>query len=99
MLDLVALMLAGYLVYGPQILAGVASADFASKKAVGVANGFIGTLAYLGSAIAGVGIGYVVESYGWEGGFALFIATSLIGSLFFLLVWNRRAKVLEDQDL
>ncbi|MEB3702627.1 MFS transporter [Candidatus Bealeia paramacronuclearis] len=97
LLDLVALMLAGYLVYGPQILAGVASADFASKKAVGVANGFIGTLAYLGSGIAGVGIGYVVESYGWAGGFTLFIASSLIGAFFFLLVWNRRAKVLEDQ--
>jgi len=96
LLDLLAIMLAGYLVYGPQILAGVASADFASKKAVGVANGFIGTLAYLGSAIAGVGIGYVVESYGWAGGFSLFIVTSLMGAFFFLLVWNRRAKVLEE---
>ena len=98
MLDMVALIFAGYLVYGPQILAGVASADFASKKAVGVANGFIGTLAYLGSGISGAGIGYVVESYGWEGGFSLFIASSLLGAVFFMLVWNRRAKVLEEPE-
>ena len=97
-LDLVALIFAGYLVYGPQILAGVASADFASKKAVGVANGFIGTLAYLGSGISGAGIGYVVEACGWKGGFALFIMSSFLGAFFFLLVWNRRAKVLEDKQ-
>lgn len=95
LIDTVILMSAGYFVWGPQILAGVASADFASKKAVGVANGFVGSLGYMGAAIAGVGIGYIVEAYGWDGGFVLFISASLLGAFFFSLVWHRRAHVLE----
>jgi sugar phosphate permease len=92
------LIAAGFLLNGPQVLNGVATADFASKRAVGVATGVTGSFAYIGSAIAGVGIGAIVENYGWEGGFLLFIFTALIGALFFALTWNNRAKVLDDGE-
>jgi sugar phosphate permease len=92
------LMLAGFLVYGPQVLVGVAASDFASKRAVGVGTGVTGTLAYVGSAISGGGIGYLVENYGgWDTGFMLFIICSLIGAFFFALTWNHRAKILDQQ--
>lgn len=91
-LDTIALMVAGFLVYGPQVLAGVACADLTSKRAVGMAIGFTGIFAYAGSAISGVGIGAIVETYGWPGGFILFIITSLIGAFFFALTWNHRSK-------
>lgn len=84
--------LSGFLVYGPQVLAGIAVADFASKRAVGVATGFIGVVGYLGSAVSGVGTGYIVDRWGWGGGFAMFIISSLIGAFFFALTWNKRSK-------
>ncbi len=95
-LDTLILFMAGFLVYGPQVLAGLAAADFASKRAAGIATGFAGVFAYTGSAIAGVGIGMIVTEYGWNGGFALFVVTSLIGALFFALTWNHRARVYGD---
>lgn len=98
-LDTLVLMLAGFLLNGPQVLNGVATADFASKRAVGVATGFTGSCAYIGSALAsGAGFGKIVEIYGWEGGFLLFILASLVGAFFFALTWNNRAKVLDEKD-
>ncbi|HBG34855.1 MAG: hypothetical protein A2W46_04410 [Alphaproteobacteria bacterium RIFCSPHIGHO2_12_42_13] len=96
--DTLFLMIAGFFLNGPQVLNGIATADFASKRAVGVATGVTGAFAYLGSAIAGVGIGHIVEKFGWEGGFMLFILTALIGSFFFSLTWNNRAKILDEQE-
>ncbi|PFX11319.1 Resolvase/recombinase [Stylophora pistillata] len=94
--DALMLMIAGFLLNGPQVLNGVATADFASKRAVGVATGVTGVCAYVGAAIAGVGIGVIVEEYGWDGGFLLFILTSLIGAFFFAITWNNRARVLDE---
>lgn len=96
-LDTFILIMIGFLLNGSQVLNGVAAADFASKRAVGVATGITGIVAYIGAALAsGAIFGKVVENYGWEGGFAVFILTSVIGAFFFALTWNNRAKVLED---
>jgi len=97
-LDALVLMIAGFLLNGPQVLNGVATADFASKRAVGVATGITGVCAYVGSALAsGAGLGKIVEIYGWEGGFLLFILAALMGAAFFALTWNHRAKILDNK--
>jgi sugar phosphate permease len=96
--DALCLVLVGFLSNGPQVLNGAATADFASKRAVGVGTGITGSFGYAGSAIAGVGLGYIVEQYGWEGGFMLFIVASLLGAFFFALTWNNRAKILDEQE-
>lgn len=83
------LVFVGFFVYGPQVLVGVASADFASKKAVGTANGFVGTMGYLGSALSGVCVGYLVDVAGWEAAFAYFIAAAMLGSYFFFLTTKK----------
>ncbi len=95
LLDTLLLIMAGFLLNGPQVLNGIATADFASKRAVGVGTGFTGSFAYIGGAIAGVGVGSIAEKAGWDGVFILFIVTSLISAFFFSLTWNRRAKVLD----
>ena len=98
LLDALVLMIAGFLLNGPQVLNGVATADFASKRAVGVATGITGVCAYAGSALlSGAGFGKIVEIYGWEGGFMLFILASLIGAFFFALTWNNRSKILDEK--
>jgi phosphoglycerate transporter family protein len=90
MLDAFLLMMAGFMVYGPQVLAGVAVADFTSKRAIGVATGVIGVLGSFGTAVSGIGIGYIVDHYGWDNGFLLFICAALLGSVFFALTIKRR---------
>lgn len=97
-LDTLFLMIAGFLLNGPQVLNGIATADFASKRAVGVATGVTGAFAYAGSAIAGVGIAFISERFGWGGGFMLFIMAALLGAFFFALTWNNRAKILDEKE-
>jgi sugar phosphate permease len=100
LLDTTVLMIAGFFLNGSQVLNGVATADFASKRAVGVATGITGVVAYGGAALAsGAVFGKIVENYGWEGGFFVFILTSIIGAFFFALTWGNKAKVLEESDV
>lgn len=95
--DTTVLMIIGFFLNGSQVLNGVATADFASKRAVGVATGITGSTAYAGAALlSGAVFGKIVEIYGWECGFMVFICTSLLGAFFFALTWNNKAKVLED---
>lgn len=84
-----ALIFVGFFVYGPQVLIGVASADFASKKAIGTANGLAGTMGYVGSGLSGICVGYLIDNYGWVGAFGFFIGAALLGAFFFILTWRR----------
>jgi len=90
-LDAALLFLIGFAVYGPQMLVGVAAADFASKGAAATATGLTGTFGYIGSALCGVGTGVIVDRWGWDGGFLFFLTSAIIGTLFFLLTWSAKA--------
>lgn len=96
-LDTVVLIMAGFFIYGPQVLAGLAVTDFASKRATGVATGFIGAMASVGACVSTAGVGFIVDNFGWEAGFMLFIAMGLVGAFFFALTWHYRAKVLDQR--
>ena len=88
-LSAAAIILVGFFVYGPQVLIGVASADFASKKAIGTANGLAGTMGYVGSGLSGICVGYLIDNYGWSGAFTFFTSAALMGAFFFILTWRR----------
>lgn len=95
--DTLALMFAGFLLAGPQVLVGIAMADFTCKSVVGSANGFAGFLAYVvGALISGIGVGKLVDVWGWNGAFVLFTVCSLIGAFFFSLTWNARPRNIAD---
>lgn len=79
----------GFLVYGPQVLAGVAAAEFGSKKAACTANGLTGTFGYLGAAFCGPGIGYAADILGWNMTFLALSGLAFIGALCFVPVWNK----------
>lgn len=89
------MMCIGFLVTGPQILVGVAAADFASKKVAGAASGLTGTVGYAGTAVTGIGIGFLVDNYGWNAAFTFISTAAILSALFFALTWNHRAKVLD----
>jgi OPA family glycerol-3-phosphate transporter-like MFS transporter len=73
-------------------LIGVAAADFASKKAASTANGFTGTLGYMGTAISGFGGGFLADNYGWNAVFIAIIASTAVAALLLSMTWNKAAK-------
>lgn len=89
----------GFLVYGPQMLIGVASADFASKRATATANGMTGLFGYLGSTVCGVGTGYLVDWMGWDGGFLFFISAAVLGTIAFIPTIGKSARIKETKTI
>ena len=85
LLDALALSAVGFLVYGPQMMVGVCAADLAGKDAAATATGFTGFFGYMGSIASGVGTGWVVDRFGWSGGFLFFILAAILGALLFLM--------------
>ncbi|KOC93589.1 MFS transporter, partial [Winslowiella iniecta] len=72
----------GFFIFGPQMLIGLAAAEYCHKDAAGTVTGFLGLFAYLGAALAGWPLAQVLEHYGWSGFFALLtLAASCIGLL------------------
>ena len=74
---LASLFALGFLVFGPQLLIGVAAVGFVPKKAISVADGIKGTFAYLiGDSFAKLGLGMIADGTpifgmtGWKGTFA-----------------------------
>lgn len=64
----------GACLYGPQLLVGLAGAECVAPSCSGTSNGFLGTSAYLGAALAGLPLTFVVRSLGWNVFFGLLIA-------------------------
>jgi phosphoglycerate transporter family protein len=97
-LNAIAMIFVGFFVYGPQVLVGVAAADFSSKKTVGMAVGLTGTFAYIGSALSAVIVGWLADHYGWNAGFIFFICAAILSCLCFLMTWSARAAILEKMN-
>lgn len=92
---LTALFALGFLVFGPQLLIGVAAVGFVPKKATAVADGVKGTFAYLiGDSFAKLGLGMIADGTpifgltGWSGTFAALYASAItcIGLLAFVAI-------------
>jgi len=82
----VALFLIGMFIYGPVMLVGVQILDIIPKKAVGTAIGLLGLFGYWGGTMAAsLGFGYIVEYFGWRGGFIALTVACLLAIFFFSL--------------
>ena len=87
-LDFLFVFLIGLLVFGPQMLIGVAAAELAHKRAAATATGFIGWIAYLGAATAGYPLGKITQDFGWEGFFITLTACAVIATLLLFPLWR-----------
>ena len=86
----------GFTIYGPQMLIGLCGAELVSKGAVGASQGFLGLVAYIGAANAGVPLSLILKTYGWSG---YFIALSVACCCaFFLLIPLVNAKSFAQTD-
>lgn len=90
-LIMLCLCAAGFFIYGPQALIGIAAANQATKKAAATANGFTGLFGYASVIVSGVGMGYVADKFGWDIAYSAMIAIAVVGLFVFLLMWNAKA--------
>ena len=79
LIDSIALVSIGFLIYGPVLLIAVHALDLSSKNAAGASVGFTGFFGYFvgTSLLANIVMGQVVQSYGWDAGFKMLIAACL----------------------
>ena len=82
-IDVAALIAIGFFIYGPIMLIGLHALDLVPKKAAGTAAGFTGFFGYaFGSAIAGTGVGWIADHWGWNGVFTTMVACCLLTMIF-----------------
>lgn len=97
-IDNLALILIGFLIYGPVMLIGVQALDLVPKKAAGTAAGLTGLFGYLGGALfANIAMGYVVDAYGWTGGFMVLIAACVLSIVFTAFTWKREMNPMQPE--
>lgn len=101
LIDSILMFIIGFLIYGPQMLVGMAAAELSSKKAAGSATGFSGLLGYFGAATAGYPLGKMTHEWGWEGFFVVLGLCGAISMLLLLPLWNvkSRRREVESQNL
>ena len=85
--SIIILAMAGFFIYGPQALIGIASANHATKEASATANGLAGIFGYVGSFLSAIGIGIVADHWGWNMVFYIIIGVGCLGAITFLTMW------------
>lgn len=88
LLDSIAVFLLGFTIFGPQMLIGMAAAELSHKEAAATATGFVGFIAYLGSASAGYPLGRIIDGWGWQGFFWALLLCCTFSLLLLLPLWN-----------
>ncbi len=82
--DMFLMWMLGFLIFGPQLLVGLAAAEFVDKKAACTANGFAGCFAYIGAAATGYPLGKIIDIWKWQGFFMTLFLCS--GAIFIVLL-------------
>jgi OPA family glycerol-3-phosphate transporter-like MFS transporter len=70
------------------MLSGTASMDFGGQKAAGSATGMFDGMQYLGGAAVGIGMGWLLETFGWGVWGPSMIGFSVVGALLMIKLWN-----------
>lgn len=90
-IDMSALIAIGFFVYGPIMIIGLHALDLVPKKAAGTAAGFTGFFGYVfGSAIAGTGVGWIADTWGWGGVFGTMIVCCILTMIFSAMTLSHR---------
>lgn len=89
--DMAALSMIGFLIYGPVMLIGLHALEMVPKKAAGTAAGFTGLFGYIGGAVAASALlDFLVDVSSWNGGFILLVASCLLAMFFIALTIGHR---------
>ena len=90
-IDVLSLIAIGFFIYGPIMIIGLHALDLVPKKAAGTAAGFTGFFGYVfGSAIAGTGVGWIADRWGWGGVFGTMIVCCVLAMAFSAMTLGHR---------
>jgi OPA family sugar phosphate sensor protein UhpC-like MFS transporter len=95
MLATALLGLAGFMIYGPDMLmSGAATIDVSHPRAASIATGFTMCLGALGSIFSGAGIGWLKDlaKGDWNLVFYVLAGLVLVAAAFMISIWNARPK-------
>jgi OPA family glycerol-3-phosphate transporter-like MFS transporter len=80
-LPLIAIGTIAFCLLGPySYLAGAFALDFGGKQAGAVSSGLIDGVGYLGAVAAGVSVGKISVSFGWQGVFVVLAVVSALAA-------------------
>ncbi len=89
--DSILIFTIGFLIFGPQMLIGMAAAELSHKNAAATASGFVGWIAYIGAAVAGYPLGRITQDYGWDGFFAALAVCAFLATALLIPLWGVRS--------
>lgn len=98
-LDWITIFLMGFSIFGPQMMVGMFAAEIVHKRSAATANGFVGWIAYMGSAVAGYPMGLIIDASGWSGAFVFLFGCSLFFVALLLPLWNVTRATVEKMEL
>lgn len=87
-LDSAIIFLAGFFIFGPQMLIGMVAAELTHKKAAATSSGFAGCFAYFGAAVAGGPLGALISAWGWDIFFVILLGCGLVAFALMLPLWS-----------
>lgn len=91
----VLLGLAGFMMYGPDMLmSGAATIDVSHPKAASIATGLTMCLGASGAIFSGAGIGWLKDAAAGQWSLIFFVLTglSIVSALLMVLIWNAKPK-------
>jgi OPA family glycerol-3-phosphate transporter-like MFS transporter len=74
------------------MLSGTASMDFGGKRAAATAAGLFDGMQYVGGSFVGIGMGWLLERFGWSAWGPSMVGFAVVGGLIMLLLWNAKPK-------
>jgi sugar phosphate permease len=83
----------GFFLYGPQMLIGLCGAELVGPDSVGASEGFLGWIAYLGAANAGVPLSIIVKQYGWGAYFTALLSACALALVLLSPMVNLKSHV------
>ena len=90
------LMMAGFCIYGPQALIGIAAANIATKRAAATAGGFCGLFGYGSTIVSGWGLGMLVQYTDWSIALYTLVGMALVGTAIFAAAWKAKPNGYDD---
>ncbi len=88
--DLLFFAILGFFLFAPQMIIGLAATECVDKRAASSANGFAGTLGYLGATCACYPVGLSIDIYGWQGYYVTMIICSVLVFAVLLPFWSNK---------
>lgn len=97
MVTMISVAVIGCFIYGPQLLIGMSLIDIVPNFAVGAAVGLSGLCAYLlGELMADLVIGFIADTFGWNGAFIFIIIGAVIALILLSLTLNIKKTANEE---